>query len=190
MSYVFRRPINREIAEINEQDRHRRKTYVAPIVPSPYGGASKKRTRLPWHTFAPRYSYELFAHVGRHRHLWTVGTTPALARSKFGYPPIVEFMPDDKEHRRQIARKVNQLLVGKVNVYIDLTLTAGATSTTLTDPRIGYFSTIVPAMAQTANGAAAIVAGIWVSGVKTGSATINHASNAATDQSIRFNIIG
>lgn len=120
----------------------------------------------------------------------TLGFGISLRSPKFGFPPVVGFMPDDKEHRRQIAAKVNQLLVGKMNVYIDLTLTAGATSTTLTDPRIGYFSTIIPAMALTANGAAAIVAGIWASGVKTGSATINHASNAATDQSIRFNIIG
>ena len=107
-----------------------------------------------------------------------------------GYPPVPEFMPDDKEHRRQIARRINTLAQGKMNVTNTVTLRASQTTTTLTDARIGQTSAIVPAAALTADGAAAIVAGIWVSNILSGSCTINHASNAAIDQTILFLIIG
>lgn len=148
-----------------------------------------RRHKIDWGNLTKRWPYEVRASALVRRR-GRSSKVLALGVGKFGFPAVVTSMPDEKEHRRQIAEKVNQLLQGKLNVYIDATLTAGATTTTLTDARIGYFSTIAPSMALTANGAAAIVAGIWVSGQKTGSCTLNHASNAATDQSIRFNILG
>lgn len=107
-----------------------------------------------------------------------------------GFPPVPEFMSDDREHRRQIARAVNTLRQGKQNVTHDLTLTANAASTVMTDARIGITSAIVPAMAINADGAAALVAGIWITDIKTGSCTVNHENSSQVDRTIRFLIIG
>lgn len=121
---------------------------------------------------------------------------PTVNRSQIiGFPSVPEFMPDEKEHRRQIARGVNGLRKGKMNVTIAVTLNANATTTTLTDARIGITSCIVPAMPTTQNGAIALfgnmdTSGIWISNIVTGSCTVNHTSAAATDQNIRFLIIG
>ncbi len=113
-----------------------------------------------------------------------------MSGDNIGFQAVTPYLEDQKEHRREIATKVNTILQGKINVFIDVTLRDGHTTTTLTDARIGYYSAIVPAMAMTANAATAITAGIWVNGVKSGQATLNHASSANTDQTIRFLIIG
>ncbi len=116
---------------------------------------------------------------------------PVTDRSKIiGFPGVPNFMPDGDEHRRQIAQAVNGLRQGKMNVTIAITLNAGATTTTLTDGRIGVTSCIVPSMPTTQNGATALNAGIWITNIVTGSCTINHASSANTDQNIRFLIVG
>ena len=122
-------------------------------------------------------------------------TTPNQPVSNTGYQPVPEMEGDEKAHRRKMARAINQILKGKINCHFDLTLTASATSTIIQDARIGINSIIAPAMAMTADGAAAIVAGIWVGsvtpaiGTTPAQATVHHASNAAVDQKIRFLII-
>ena len=106
------------------------------------------------------------------------------------FQAVPEFLPDDVEHRRQLAQQGNLLLQGKMNVFIDFTLTANVASSTLQDPRISYYSTILW-MPTTANAAAEIGAGgMYVSALTTGSATITHANNGNTDRTFRMVILG
>jgi hypothetical protein len=115
--------------------------------------------------------------------------------SNTGYEPVPEMEGDEKKHRRKMARAINQILKGKINVHFDVTLQASQTSTVIQDARIGINSIICPAMAMTADGAAAIAAGIYVDTVlpslngAPAQATIHHANSAAADQKIRFLII-
>lgn len=109
---------------------------------------------------------------------------------------VAPYLPDEQEHRRSMATAINSILQGKVNCVLSVTLRANQTTTTISDPRIGAFSAIIPAMAQTANGAAAMVAGIYVDtilpalGATPASAVAHHASSANTDQNILFVILG
>lgn len=96
---------------------------------------------------------------------------------------------NDREHRRQLADGVNRALQGKLGCLIDITLTANATSTTINDFRLSAQSVIL-LMPTSANAATAYVAGIWVSDQGNGTAKLNHASSAATDQSFRSAILG
>ena len=112
--------------------------------------------------------------------------------ANLGYQTVPEFLPDEKEHRRKLARAVNQTLGGKMNASLNATLNASASSTTLIDARISYFSTIVP-MPMTANAAAEIGNGtmyIPQATMQSGQAVIQHASNTQTDRTFRFLIIG
>ena len=117
-------------------------------------------------------------------------TPPPATTHIAGYPNVTPYMPDEREHRRQIAAVVNSIRSGKLNITLDVTLTANAVTTTITDARIGVNSAIIPAMPLTSDGALALTNGIWVTAVITGQATINHASSANTDQTIKFLIIG
>lgn len=117
--------------------------------------------------------------------------------SSQGFPAVAELETDKndisqagKEHRRRMARAINTMLQGKFNVTIDVTITPNATTTVILDPRISVFSAITPAMAMSANAAADIVAGIWVSNMNTGTATLNHRNSASTGRVIRFCILG
>jgi len=106
-----------------------------------------------------------------------------------GYDSVPENLADGEEHRRMLARAVNRLNVGKLNGTVTLTLLASQTSTTLTDPRLAATSFLMW-MPQTANASAAERAGIYVTGRAKGSAVLNHAANAATDQTFTILIIG
>lgn len=107
-----------------------------------------------------------------------------------GHSTVPLFLPNDKEHRRLIAQRVNQISQGRMDCTTDVTLVASATTTTLIDTRIGYSSAIAAAMPMTSAGATALAAGIYVDSVINGQATIHHASNSATTQTIRFTILG
>ena len=107
------------------------------------------------------------------------------------YQPVPDFLVDEKEHRRQIARQVNGLLQGKLNVALDVTLTANAGNTTITDARIGATSAVVPAMALTVHAASELASGnVYVDGLTKGSCVVHHSNNAQTDRTIRFLILG
>lgn len=105
-----------------------------------------------------------------------------------GYPGVATWDDDEKRHRRQIAVVVNNLLSGKMNNTGDLTITANAATTTLTNPRIGANSTIL-LMPTTANAAAAL-GGIYFTAFDKGSCTVNHANNAQTDRTFKYAVIG
>ena len=105
-----------------------------------------------------------------------------------GYPGVTTMLSDEKEHRRQIAQLANNLLAGKLNTVIQVTLTANVTTTTITDKRIGantgiFFSPL------TADAAAA-QAGLYVSSQANGTATLTHASTATVDRTFNVLLIG
>ena len=113
-----------------------------------------------------------------------------------GFPSIPEYLPDQIEHRRQIARRLNIMNQGKFNVTKDVTLNAATGATVIADNRIGYNSAVTPLMALSLSGAVAIAAGIWCDGLRgsfgstSASVTVHHAISSATDQTIRFGIFG
>lgn len=81
---------------------------------------------------------------------------------------------------------------GKVECMAELTLTASAASTTLSDIRISKYSALIfdP---LTANAAAELAAGtlyVTTANRSDGTATVTHANNAQTDRSFRVLIIG
>lgn len=83
---------------------------------------------------------------------------------------------------------VNQLMLGRLNAGIDVTLTDGAATTTLTDPRLGPNS-FIGLMPTTAH-AATELATLYVTDRTKGAATLHHANNAQTDRTFRALIIG
>lgn len=105
-----------------------------------------------------------------------------------GYPAVPEMEGDEKEHRRKMALAINTLNRGKSNCTLDVVVTAGATSTTITDARVSYFS-FLGTMAFDANGKADEVAGIYFDTFKSGSVVMHHRNDAST-RSLRLLILG
>lgn len=92
---------------------------------------------------------------------------------------------------RMWAARVQQMinvLLSKANCAADLTLTAGAASTTFSDPRLSAF-TVLTFMPTTANAATAH-ATIYVDDQNTGTCTVHHANTADTDKTFRVAIHG
>ena len=97
-------------------------------------------------------------------------------------------MPDNSQHLRLVSTTLNNVMDGKLNSTGDITLNANATSTTLSDARIGGDSVIV-FMPITANGKTA-ENNLFVSARQSGQATLTHASSSNTDQNFAYIIIG
>lgn len=89
---------------------------------------------------------------------------------------------------REIAERVNSLIRGKSNNVTTVTLTAGGTSTTLTDARIGVNSFI--GLTPTTANAATATANVRVSAKTNGSATLTHSNTADVDKTFDVVIIG
>lgn len=113
-----------------------------------------------------------------------------------GFPGVPEMLPNERQHRQAIAKKINQLNLAKFNCTLDVTLNAATGATVIADNRVGFSSAVTPLMAMSLSGAVAIAAGIWCDNVRgsfgttTATITVHHAINAATDQQIRFGILG
>lgn len=91
------------------------------------------------------------------------------------------FAPDQIwEWVRELAETVTLILDGATNTKSTVTLTANAASTTITDQKIGPYTTIL-LVPRTINAAAA-ASTTYLSSVTKGSAVITHASNAQTDR--------
>ena len=101
-----------------------------------------------------------------------------MADNQFPVVPIS--IPDHSLHLRLVSSSLNNTINGKLNSTGSLTLTASATTTTLTDERIGGNSVIL-FMPTTANANTA-------RGEKT--ATLTHASSGNTDQTFGYVVIG
>jgi hypothetical protein len=90
---------------------------------------------------------------------------------------------------RETSEVVNNLVEGKSNNTGTVTLAAAsATTTTLTDERIG-FDSIILFMPTTAN-AASSFGGLYVSAKTQGSATLTHAANVLTDKTYGYIVVG
>ena len=87
-----------------------------------------------------------------------------------------------------IARTLIGVLRGKINATTTITLTQSATSTTLTDDRIGPSSHI--ALVPLTSSATAIDIAPYISARIPGSATISHGSSSANDLNFSVLIIG
>ena len=109
-----------------------------------------------------------------------------MATSSYKTVPLS--VPDQSAHLRMISLALNNTIAGKVNSTGSVTLTASATTTTLTDERVGSGS-ILLFMPTTANASTAF-ANLYVSTRVEGSATLTHASSANTDQTFGYVIFG
>lgn len=93
---------------------------------------------------------------------------------------------------RELATAINRVNGGKMNVTLDVTLTANAASTMISDARlaVGSFVGFLP---MTANAAAELGAGtLYVTAANMNNLTwtVTHANNAQTDRTFRLVILG
>lgn len=102
-----------------------------------------------------------------------------------GYQVPPQFLPNEAEHRRQLAQALALVMQGKMNATSEVTLTPNATSTTIVDARIGS-NTWIGLSPLTANAAAAH-SSVYVSSQQKGQATLTHASSPNSDQT--FNVL-
>jgi hypothetical protein len=106
---------------------------------------------------------------------------------------MTKVLPPNGGDPREVAVAVNQALAGKLNCIDTVTLTAGAASTTVSDPRIGSNTAIIlfpqtaNAAAEFGNGTLYIAPGNYT--LKT-SFVITHANNAQTDRTYSVAILG
>jgi hypothetical protein len=99
-------------------------------------------------------------------------------------------LPPDGFDDRDVSLVVNGIMNGKINATGEVTLTASATSTTVTEARAGSDSVIL-FTPTTANAAAEQGAGgMYVSANGKQTFTITHANNAQTDRTFRYAVIG
>ncbi len=108
------------------------------------------------------------------------------------FPAPVINTEDEESHRREISQSVNSILTGKTNNILDLTLTASAASTTITDARIGV-NTALFFSPTTANASAEIGAGtiyVLTTNRVNGSVAVTHANNSQTDRVFKVALIG
>ena len=108
-------------------------------------------------------------------------------RSFLHFPP-----PPNDPFSRRMYEVLQQIRSGKLEVVGELTLTAGAASTAVTDIRVSPQSVIVwhP---RTANAAAELAAGtmyITDANMGSGSMVVTHANNAQVDRTFRFAVLG
>lgn len=104
-------------------------------------------------------------------------------------PKPQEDMPDERQHRRQLAQQLTTTIQGRIDCTLSLTLTANVASTTITDSRISL-STAVLAMPTTANAAAEIGAGTMYFTPSAGQCVVTHANNAQIDRTFTMALIG
>ena len=104
-------------------------------------------------------------------------------------PSPQEDMPNEQQHRRQLAQQLAGALRGAIGCTLSVTLTANVATTTVIDSRISIMTAplLVPV---TANAAAEIGNGtLYVTPTK-GQCVITHANNAQTDRTFQMALIG
>jgi hypothetical protein len=98
-------------------------------------------------------------------------------------------MPDETQHRRTLARVVNQAMKGATNNTLQVTLAPSAPTTTVTDPRISL-STAPHVAPLTADAAAEIAGGLLYFAPSAGQCVIHHANSASADRTFAMSLIG
>ena len=111
-----------------------------------------------------------------------------MASKNVTFDSVPEIMTDGVMHRRILAAAINRQGQGKLNVTLDVTLQQGATSTTITDPRIGS-SSVLLLSPKTSNAAYATWL-VWVSDTQSGQAVLSHPANMGSNCTFRLAIIG
>lgn len=106
----------------------------------------------------------------------TIKNSPTLA-------PTIDPTAPPKE--RAVVIALQQVLQGKLNIAGTFTLTASVTSTTVSDPRVGVDSVVIP-VAKTANAAAE---NIYIT-IGTDAFTVTHANAATTDRTFDYVVLG
>ncbi len=107
-------------------------------------------------------------------------------------PPALNNFSDVTAYARRLYDGLFRARQGKLECINEVTLTANAASTVLSDIRISTQSWI-GWMPLTANAATELAAGtmyVLEANVGTGSITITHANNAQTDRKFRLIVIG
>lgn len=91
---------------------------------------------------------------------------------------------------RRIVEIINNMLRGRLNVTLQVTLIASAASTTVTDARISAYCSVVMTP-LTADAAAEIGNGtIYVSSQQSGSLVLTHANNTQGDRKFTLAFVG
>lgn len=106
-----------------------------------------------------------------------------------GYPVPPPNMGNERAHRELIAQCLQGAMQGKLNAVTKVTLTPSATTTTITDARIGA-ETHFSFSPLTLNAVTALASGLYVSSQQKGSAVLTHASSANADQTFSVLMIG
>lgn len=106
-------------------------------------------------------------------------------------PQVATVFPSWGEGIAALARALNRVIAGEINVVGEVTLTANAATTTVTDQRATPARSIALVQAQSANAAAAIATTyIDPADVTVGAFVIRHANNAQTDRTFTYEIKG
>ncbi len=87
----------------------------------------------------------------------------------------------------RISLVVNNILLGKMNCTIEVTLRASQTTTVVTDPRI-YSTSWLGFDPRTANARSALFS-MYVSSISNGTFTITHTNTATTDRTFILAIL-
>lgn len=101
--------------------------------------------------------------------------------------PIWMVVQNLKEHLRELAASINSIIDGKRNSSGTFTLTAGATSTVVTNERCSTDSKVL--FSPRTSNAAGAVAATYVT-VANGSFTVTHANTGTTDRTFAYDITG
>lgn len=104
-----------------------------------------------------------------------------------GRPSVPIDNPNEKIHRRNLATVLQGAMQGHINCTLTVTLTAGATTSTVVDSRISIQSACH--LAPTTVHAAADFGSIYCFPAN-GQVVINHTSNAYTDRTFIMSILG
>jgi hypothetical protein len=102
------------------------------------------------------------------------------------YEGVPQRWHDSDEHLRKLANAVRDIQVGKQNNVYDISLTPGATSTVVVNPRVCCLS-VVLMTAQTQSASEA--AGVWAE-AGDGEVTFHHDASPDTDRTFGYTVNG
>lgn len=107
-----------------------------------------------------------------------------------GFRGVEPYLTDHAEWIKRSARSQQAVLQGKTNNTTTITLEAGTTTTTLTDPRI-TFQSVIALVPTTANAAAALATTYQLTaGRVNGEREFTHDNNGQTDRTFDVTIVG
>lgn len=101
---------------------------------------------------------------------------------------LPELEHDGSAWARRVADTVNAMLRGRSNSVGTVTLTAGATSTVVTDNRFQSQMTVI--LTPTTANAATAIATTYLSSRGVGTFTLTHANTADTDKTFLYARLG